>query len=144
MIKPLFVFIDSDVFIAACLSQRGAAFLLMNMFSLKRVISIDSQKEIGIVSRRLKIKTEMVEKMGAHCKVVEMSESADAIQVKYAKYVTDRFDVHIVAGAVMAKSRFLVTYNTKHFKREKIKREFDIIVCEPALVLQYLRSLRTT
>lgn len=46
-----------------------------------------------------------------------------------------------MAGAVEIKAKFLLTYNIRHFQRQKISEDFGIVVFTPAQYLQYLRSL---
>ena len=48
----------------------------------------------------------------------------------------------LVYAAVQAHVRFIVTYNQKDFRSERIKDDFRIIVLTPGQLLQYLRSLR--
>jgi len=62
------------------------------------------------------------------------------IKQKYDMYVLDRNDAHIVAGAHGAHTKYLISYNLKHFKKDKIKDKLDILIVSPALFLQYLRS----
>lgn len=47
-------------------------------------------------------------------------------------------DAHIIAGT--KKAKFLITYNLRHFKIDKIKADLGIIILTPADFLQYLRS----
>ncbi|MBU1322711.1 PIN domain-containing protein [Patescibacteria group bacterium] len=133
--RPIKVFLDSDVIISSLLSSAGAAYLLVNKKSVDKYISNLSVKEIKIVAKRLGIKSPAVNKLINHIKIVRLKK------VSGKNYVTDVNDSHIIAGAVTAKVRFLLSYNLKHFKIEKIKRDFNILVYRPAQFLQYLRSL---
>ena len=60
----------------------------------------------------------------------------------FGQHSRDPNDAHIIAGAVKAKAQFLLTYNLKDYKIDKIKKDFGIIVTTPAKFLQYLRSLQ--
>jgi len=133
--RPIKVFLDSDVIISSLLSSAGAAYLLVNKKSVDKYISNLSVKEIKIVAKRLGIKSPAVNKLINHIKIVRLKKDSGK------NYVTDVNDSHIIAGAVTAKVRFLLSYNLKHFKIEKIKRDFNILVYRPAQFLQYLRSL---
>ena len=128
-------FLDSDVIISSLLSSTGAARLLINKSSLIKFISNVSAKEIQIVAKRLKIKTAVVDQLIRRLKIVQLKQD-------FGKdCVTDRYDSHIVSEAVTAKTKFLLTYNLKHFKIDRIKRDYGILVYRPAQFLQYLRSL---
>lgn len=133
--RQIKVFLDSDVVISSLLSSAGAAYLLVNKKSVVKYISNLSVKEIKIVAKRLGIKSPAVNKLINHIKIVRLKKDSGK------NYVTDVNDSHIIAGAVTAKVRFLLSYNLKHFKIEKIKRDFNILVYRPAQFLQYLRSL---
>ena len=124
------VFIDSDVVISSLISNTGAAAQLLNTDSnLVKIISNFSQKELKIVMARIKID-----------KPLPLLEIINIKNIKkYSVYSTDPFDAHIVAGADQSKSRFLITYNLKHYKIDKIKQDLNIIVMTPGTFLQYLR-----
>lgn len=78
--------------------------------------------------------------VGSRLKLINIKKELKTIKQQYREYVTDINDAHIVAGAHVAKVGFLITYNLKHFRIEKIKNDFAILVMTPALFLQYLRS----
>ncbi len=75
-------------------------------------------------------------------KTVMLKETISNIKDQYREYVHDIDDAHVVAGAKAAKARFLISYNIKDFKLNKIKNDFNIIVMTPGRFLQYLRSLQ--
>lgn len=62
------------------------------------------------------------------------------IKQEYWRYVTDINDAHIIAGAHAAKADFLISYNLKHYKLDKIRSELGIVILTPAMFLQYLRG----
>lgn len=138
----LIVFIDTDVIISSLLSPKGISFYLLNQ-NIYAHISTISLPEIKKVMKRLKIDPNTLKTLiQSRLKTVDMNQSLAEIQQTYATYVSDRDDAHILAGAVVAKAQFLITYNTKHFHREKIKDQFKLLIMTPALFLQYLRSLQ--
>lgn len=124
------IFVDSDVVISSLISTNGAAFQLLNSKNdLIKIISNLSQKELKIVMARLNID-----------KPLPILEIINIKNIKkYSVYSTDPNDSHIVAGADQSKSRFLITYNLKHYKIDKIKQDLKIIVMTPGTFLQYLR-----
>lgn len=136
--------LDSDVVIAGLISSKGAGyFLLSNFLSHKKVKILTSKeqiKEIELVMRRPefiwqpnKKLWESFEKDSAEIKL--SSESTKRL----TDYLSDPSDAHILAAAVSGKTRFLLTYNIKHYKREKIKEDFDLLVVRPGFFLQYWR-----
>ncbi|MBI5358733.1 hypothetical protein HZB69_03880 [Candidatus Amesbacteria bacterium] len=123
------VFVDSDVIISSLISDTGVASELINNFDIKKVVSNLSIKELEIVKTRLNIN-----------KPLPKLETVTIDNViKYSVYSIDPNDAYIVAGAKQAKVKFLITYNLKHYKIDKIKRELDIIIMTPGMFLQYLR-----
>jgi len=129
------IFLDSDVIISSLLSSSGAAHLLIKTASPDKYISNYSVKELALVIKRLGVKPSGLKQLLKQLNVVKIKKPF------LANYVVDSHDSHVVSGAVKAKAQFLLTYNIKHFKAEKIKRNLGILVYRPAQFLQYLRSL---
>ncbi|MBI2330032.1 hypothetical protein HYU94_01460 [Candidatus Daviesbacteria bacterium] len=75
-------------------------------------------------------------------KLIKLRGDKEEILNQYGNYSYDIEDIHIVAGAVKAKSKFLVTFNIKDYKIDKIYQAFGIRVIVPGELLQYLRSLQ--
>ena len=71
---------------------------------------------------------------------ITLTQKILSIKKQYSVYVNDTNDSHIIAGAIKSKSKFLITYNIRHYKIENIKRAFGIITLTPGLFLQYLRN----
>lgn len=139
---PKKIFVDSDVVISSLISSSGAAYFLLNQISnLKFYISNISHKELIKVAERLKINQEKLKNLlqGRFIKV-QLKETLVEIKLIYSEYVEDIDDTHVVAGAKEAGANFLVSYNTRHFKVDKTKQDFNIAILTPAMFLQYLRS----
>ena len=135
------VFIDSDVVISFLLSSTGAAYFLLNQSQIEPVISSLSQKELRIVAKRMGIEIEKLETLIENrFEVINITKKLEEVKQEYVHYVTDINDAHIVAGAHNAKVKYIISYNLKHFKTDKIKDELDVLLLTPALFLQYLRS----
>ncbi len=139
------IFVDTDVVISSLTSKTGAAYFLLNETDLAPIISSISVISVEELQRVVKRRSLSEKKLKAlihnRCKLVSLKESISKIKAKYSKYVTDRDDAHIVAGAHAAGARFLVTYNLKHFKATFLADDFNIQIMTPAHFLQYLRSL---
>ncbi|MDO8638092.1 MAG: PIN domain-containing protein [Candidatus Daviesbacteria bacterium] len=138
------VFLDSDVVISSLISQKGAAyFLIQEKINLKLIISNISQEELSRVAIKLSIGQDKTSKLiKEKLKVIQIRKKSEHLKKIFGDYVTDLNDAHIIAGAEKAKVRFLISYNIKHFQIDKIKQDFNIIVTTPANFLQYLRSLK--
>lgn len=136
------VFVDSDVVISSLLSQKGAAYLLLNQQKDSFIISNISQKELEKVIDRLGINPDKLQTLiKKRFKVVKLGGNIIRIKNDFEIYSSDPNDIHIVAGATKAKAKFLLTYNLKHFQKQKIYDDLGIIVLTPAQYMQYLRSL---
>ncbi len=136
------VFVDTDVAISSFISQTGAAYLLLNQTEqLDLCVSNISAQEIDKVAKRLHLDTEKAKSLiHKRFSVVQIKETAKDIQSIFDEYVLDPNDAHIVAGAKTAHAQFLISYNTRHFKADALKADFNIIITTPANLLQYLRS----
>lgn len=137
------IFVDSDVIISSFLSQLGAAYFLLGTASLQLFISSLSKKELETVVKRLGIKGDMLKTLiENNLEVIILSEPLPKIKESFRRYVLDENDAHILAGAKAAKADFLITYNVKDFKIDKIKKDLNILTLTPGNFLQYLRSIQ--
>lgn len=135
------IYIDSDVVISSLISTNGASYFLVHHRNIISYVSSYSIKELTIVCKRLNIEEEkLMMLIKKRLKVNKMKEPIKKIKEKYKQYTHDINDAHIVAGAVKAEVKFLISYNIKHFNVEKIRRDFEIKVTTPGNFLQYLRS----
>jgi len=142
---PQNVFVDTDVVISSLISKTGAANLLLTKASGKKggsklFISNISRKEAQKVATRLGLKKADLEIIGKNLNTVNLNESNKKLKKDFKDYVYDINDAHIVAGAKAANARFLLSYNIRDFKQEKIHKDFNLTILTPAQFLQYLRS----
>ena len=134
-------FLDSDVVISSLLSSRGAARVLIDAGAVDRWVSSSSVRELEDVVDRMVIERTKLHHTLRRCHVASLIEYEATLVRTHARYVSDEGDAHVVAGVVEAHAQYLITYNLKHFYRDRIKADFDILVMTPALFLQYLRSV---
>lgn len=133
------VFLDSDVIISSLISDKGAAYFIIHETDLQLLISNKSNEELEKVCDRLNLSRDRLkEVIKKKLNVVYLKEMYEDSK----NYTLDPFDEHIVAGAKKAKVRYLLSYNIKHFKVDKIFQDLNIVVITPARFLQYLRSLQ--
>ncbi|OGE64707.1 hypothetical protein A3I48_04050 [Candidatus Daviesbacteria bacterium RIFCSPLOWO2_02_FULL_36_7] len=98
-----------------------------------------SLEELEQVCDRLGInKNKLAEVVKEKLNVVQLKE----VKKSFKNYTLDSDDVHIIAGAKKAKAKYLLSYNTKDFKIDKIFQDLSIVVMTPASFLQYLRGLQ--
>lgn len=134
------IFIDTDVAISSLLSTSGASFQLLQNKHISPIISKGVVHEIKYVSSRLNVDKKLTTNIIDNISVIPKSFIGYRLLTTYTKYTTDEKDAHIIAAADISKSKFLITYNTKHFLTNKIKSDLNIIVLKPGSFLQYLRS----
>ncbi|MBI5356250.1 hypothetical protein HZB78_01400 [Candidatus Collierbacteria bacterium] len=143
MTSRLEVFFDSDVIISSLISNKGAAYLLLNTTAVKPIVSDIQKEELVIVVKRLGLDIKrlntLIEKKFRVAKIVV---SKPEINKRFLKYVLDPNDAHVVAGIAASKPSFFVSYNLRHFKIDKIKADFKAISLTPAQLLQYIRLKR--
>lgn len=140
--RKIKIFVDSDVVISSLISEKGAAYLLLNEQKDNLVISNISKVEIEKVADRLNLNQDKLQSLiKKKLKAINLSANLEKIEADFKDYTSDPNDAHIIAGATKAKAKFLLTYNIKHFNRQKIKEDLGITVLTPAQYLQYLRSM---
>jgi len=132
------VFLDSDVVVSAFISQTGASFEILNNSQIKKIISVTIKTEVNEVIKRLNISTP--KNAFEQIKIIGLKLDKTRLVEKYLKYVFDKEDSHVVAGADKAGVKFLLTHNLKHYQTEKIKQSLGILVMRPGNYLQYLRN----
>lgn len=134
------VFLDTDVVISALLSDKGASYKLLNDTKFKKIISRAITKEVTEVSKRENINQSAVQTILEQTKITPLFLSKEKLLKTYSKYVFDEEDSHVVAGAHISKSDFLLTHNMRHYNVIRIKNDLGIKVMRPGDFLQYLRS----
>lgn len=136
------IFVDSDVVLSSLISNKGAAYLLVNKLDLNLFISNISINELEKGVDKLNLDklqlTDLIKNRLNTVKFIKIKSSE--IKKIFKDYVYDENDAHIVAGARKAKAKLILSYNTKDFNSLKLKEDFDISVKTPAQFLQYLRS----
>ena len=135
--KTFNVYLDSDVLVSSCLSGTGAANLLLNTSTLVKFYTNIQENELKIVFERLSIAPTKLSQVLNKCNLIILKSTNLSL---YSKYTLDPNDRHIIAGAVSSGTKFLISYNLKHFQIEAIKRDLNLIVLTPAHFLQFLRS----
>jgi len=141
MKKQVKVFFDSDVVISSYLSNKGSSYALIKNQTLKRFVTNISKKEILRSTKKLNISESALNKhIKNHFIQVNLKEPLSDIKKKYKTYTSDIDDAHIIRGVLEAKVKILVTFNIKHFNKNKLKEERGINIMTPGEFIQHLRS----
>lgn len=135
------IFLDADVVVSALLSKSGASYELIKNPKVLKTVSKTVKKEVEEVTKKLNIDSERPERVLKKINVTSLNLTKKEVLEKYNKFVFDKKDSHVVAGANRAKSKFLLTHNLRHYRVNKINAELGILVLKPGNFLQYLRSL---
>ena len=140
--KGIKVFVDSDVIISSLISEKGAAYFLLYKQKVNFVISNISKIELEGVVDRLKLnQNKLKDLIKRKFKVVKLTKDIPSTKKNFEDYTSDSDDAHIIAGAIKTKAKFLLTYNLRHFNKQRISKDLGITVLTPAQYLQHLRSL---
>lgn len=135
------IFVDSDVILSSLISNKGAAYFLLNEADLNLSISKSLIQELERGVNKLNLdKNQLINLVRKRLKIVKFIKKSDEIKKEFKNYVFDEDDAHIVAGARKAKAKLILSYNIKDFNTPKLKEDFNIKVQTPAQFLQYLRS----
>ena len=138
---PINIFLDSDVVISSVLSKNGSAHFILASSMFECFVSNYSTKELRKVAERTDLDFKSIKAiLDKNTKTSVLRGSLKSFKKEYGQFVRDEDDAHIVAGAHKSKSKFLLTYNAKHYDIDKIKAELGITVIKPGNFLQYLRS----
>lgn len=136
------IFIDSDVIIASLISKTGASNIIVNHSASNNFISNFSIEELERTVDKLGVdKSKLEGLIKSSLKILNVQLDKDEVLDRFGKYTYDIEDAHIVAGAKAAKARFLVTFNIRDYKIQKIGQELNIRVILPGELLEYLRSI---
>lgn len=134
------VFVDSDVIISSLISSTGAAYYLLHDTDLELIVSNKSVEELEKVVDRLNLDSQKLRSLlKKNFKTIKLGKTQ---REHFGSYTLDPDDAHIIAGSKKAKARFLISYNIRHFRTDKIAGELKTVVMTPAKFLQYLRSIQ--
>jgi len=140
-IEKIKIFPDTDVLIPSLISKSGAAHFIVNELKVSKLTTQYSVDEMKAVVKRLKLSKKNTENIFAKgFETTKLSDSLSALAKSYEGYLLDKYDSHILAGAVVGKADFLLTYNLKHFKSDVIRKDFKLIVMCPGDFMQFIRS----
>lgn len=133
------IFLDTNVLFSALISKNGAAFELFRLASKKTIELVTSNQcitELLSIEKNVKFFISSQDFLKTYpLSILHVKKDSE----DYQSYVFDLHDAHVVQGAHKAKVEFLVTFNTKDFKRDLIFQDFQIRVLTQGYFLQWLR-----
>lgn len=134
------IFLDSDVVISSLISKTGAASHIVNNTDITSIVSDVSLREINDVLKRLQIPKDKLNKAIERLTVSKAKTAEKEMEKSYAKFTTDVGDAKIIGSAHDAEAKYLITYNLRHYKADRIREELGIEVLTPALFLHHTRN----
>lgn len=122
------VFFDASVVIAALLSPTGGSNKLFKLISLGLIKGITSQNVIDEVLEekhfhKIKRSKEEVKNFIANSNLIVRQQVTFREVEPYQNLIAQE-DGHLITGAVLTKSRYLVTLDKKHLLTSEIKEKF--------------------
>lgn len=137
------VFFDASVVIAALLSPDGGSSQLFKYLKTGKIIGLISQTVIEELlgedkSQRIKKSKREIEKFIVDSKLI-VRKPISAYDIEPYRDLIDIKDAHLVAGANLTHSQYLVTLDKKHLLREDIKKRFlPLKIVSPGQLLEEL------
>lgn len=120
------VYFDASVIIAALLSPTGGSALLLEYVKKEGISGITSQtavEEILDKTDKFNISIDQVNHFIAESGLI-VREAITLEEIKPYEDKIDKDDAHLIAGANLTKSSYLVTLDKKHLLREDIRNRF--------------------
>jgi len=122
------VFFDASVIIAAIISPKGASFELLKYASKKKIIAITSKTVINEVLANLdKIEHFSEEELDTFIinnKIV-VRKTVRRSEIKQFTDVISEKDAHVLAGARLTASDYLVSLDRKHIVKNEVKNKVE-------------------
>lgn len=141
------LFFDASVIIAAIISSKGASFALLKYASRKKIIAITSKTVINEVSANLH-KIEDFDEKDLDTLIVNnkmiVRKAVGRSEIKQFVDVVSQKDAHVLAGAKLTNSDYLVSLDRKHIVKNEVKNKVEEIqiVLPKELLTKLKRSLK--
>lgn len=136
------LFLDTNVLFSALMSESGAAFELFRLAAKGTIELVTSDQcliELKRIEEKMKFKMPFQDFLKTHSLSIVTLKLKDSD--RYQPYVFDTNDAHVAQGADQSKAEFLVTFNTKDFKRDLLFQDFQLRVLTQGYFLQWLRGV---
>lgn len=141
------VFFDASVIIAAIISSKGASFALLKHASRKKIIAITSKTVINEVLANLHKIEDFDEKdldtFIVNNKII-VRKAVERTEIREFADIISQKDAHVLAGALLTNSDYLVSLDRKHIIKNEVKKKVEEIkIALPKELLAKLRKLLT-
>lgn len=137
------VFFDASVIIAALLSPTGGSALLLSFIKTGRLVGVTSQTVIDEVleedkPKKLHKTREEIEQFIATSGLV-VRETITLQEIALYQQLIDRDDAHLLAGAALTNSSYLVSLDKKHVLSETVRTKvLPLKIVSPKEMLEEL------
>jgi len=136
-------FTDSSMLVAAALSETGAAYAVFDFVREGKVVLFASPYALDEAERSLYRKNPGG--LRAFWELRDQLQLVDPTQehIDEVAQTVEPKDAAIVAGAIAARARYLMTHDHRHLlnEAESIRRLYGVEVVEPSTVLFLVRGL---
>ena len=139
------VFFDASVIIAALLSPSGGSSQLFKYITLGKIVGITSQTVIEEILeedkfQRVKRSRREIEQFIADSRLI-IRKSISISEIAPYHGLVDIEDAHLIAGASLTRSKYLVTLDKKHLLPKDIREKFlPLKIISPGQLLEKLVS----
>lgn len=120
------IFFDASVIIASLLSSTGGSSKLLEYVKAGRLVGITSQTALEEVlgkTRKIKKSKEEIENFVIKNGLM-VRKSITFKEIAPYQGLVDVEDAHLIAGAALTKSSYLVTLDKRHLLRSDIQKRF--------------------
>lgn len=122
--SSLIVFLDSSVILSGLRSSHGGSGALFQASKTHKLTLLATPMVIGEVFRhlsKLKLKPSQLEILLSQ-KIIQLIKNPDKKTIeKCSKFTVDPNDAHILAGAILSGSVYLLSLDQKHILTPKVK-----------------------
>ncbi len=128
------VFLDSNIYYAAAVSRSGGSSVVLELTKSKRIAIYATKIILREAERNIRLKEPVSTRLRFYDLLKDSKPKFVKINQKLAEkrfsQVINRKDTYVLEGARIAKVKYLVTLDRKHFMSRKMKKEtfsFQII-----------------
>lgn len=133
------VFLDTSAILAGFNNPKGGAGKIIKLGEENKIKIIISERVWRELHRNITNKFPALWYnfvLFSENSFLEVVKDPNLAETKKTINIIDKSDAPILASAIKIKPDFLITWNTKHFLANKVKKSVDFIVCTPADFLQ--------
>lgn len=138
MPKKFKIFLDSSALISGLNSPTGAAGIILSVFQVGDFFIYISNQVFEEVHRNIQIKFPLLkERFLAFLMAKPIFVPNPSLkEIKKAESLIHSEDAPILAAAIKSKPDFLITWDKKHFLKEKVISNVSFTICTPEEFLQ--------